>query len=119
MSGVTDNLIYIPLIIFVWLPIGLYLYSLYINGYWKRNKVPFVPATPIVGNLCDSLLFRKSVAEVFDDIYFDRNTISKPFVGIHFLYKPALVVKDPELIKRVLVKDFASFSDRYVYIFDQ
>lgn len=117
MLGVTHTLIYIPLIIFVLLPIGIYCYSLYVNTYWKRKKIPYIPAAPVVGNLLDCLRFKKSVAEVFDDIYFDRKTISKPFIGIHFFHKPALIIKDPELIKRVLVKDFSSFSDRYVLHF--
>ena len=108
MFGLTEILICFTLTLLI----GLYCYSLYINSYWKRNKIPFVSAKPIVGNLIDVLLFRKCVAEIFADIYNDQAAVDKPVVGIHFFHKPALVVKDPELIKSVLVKDFSSFNDR-------
>ncbi len=115
MFGLSDVLIYVLSAILVALPIGIYCYCLYINSYWQRNKIPFVPAKPIVGNLFDGLSFRKCVAELFTDIYNDRNAIGKPFVGVHFFHKPTLFIRDPELIKQILVKDFASFSDRCVY----
>lgn len=105
---------YVPLIILVCIPIGIYFYSLYMNSYWKRNKVPFVPANPIVGNLLDAMLFRKCVAEVFAHIYNYKRSIDKPLVGCMLFHKPAFFIRDPELIKQVLVKDFASFNDRYV-----
>ena len=108
MFGLTEILICFTLSILI----GLYGYIRHINSYWKRNKIPYVPAKPIAGNLLDVLLFRKCVAETFSDIYNDRATADKPFVGIHFFHKPALVIKDPELIKKVLVKDFGSFNDR-------
>ncbi|XP_037043595.1 probable cytochrome P450 6g2 [Bradysia coprophila] len=109
MFGLTEILICFILTILT----GLYCSSLYINSYWKRNKIPFISAKPIAGNLLDLLLFRKSVAEIFSDIYNDQATSHKPIVGIHFFHKPALVIKDPELIKKVLVKDFNSFNDRH------
>lgn len=109
MFSVTEILICCTLSILI----GLYCYILYINSYWKRNKIPYVPAKPIAGNLLDVILFRKSAAELFSDIYNDPATADKPFFGIHFFYKPVLVIKDPELIKKVLVRDFGSFNDRH------
>ncbi|KAG4067639.1 hypothetical protein HA402_005411 [Bradysia odoriphaga] len=53
------------------------------------------------------------VAEQFNDFYFDEKTRHKPFVGIHMFHKPAIILRDTELIKRILVKDFTSFSNRY------
>lgn len=58
------------------------------------------------------LTFKKCVAEQFYDFYFDEKTKDKPFVGIHMFHRPAIIIRDPELLKRILVKDFASFSDR-------
>ncbi len=112
MFGLTDILVYVPLVFLVWLPIGLYYYSLYSNSYWKRNKIPFLPAKPIVGNLFDMFRFRKCAAEIFADMYNDRNAIGKPFVGVHFFHKPVLLIRDPELIKQLIVRDFTSFCDR-------
>ncbi|KAJ6633076.1 putative cytochrome P450 6g2 [Pseudolycoriella hygida] len=113
MFSFSDFLIHLPLLIFVWLPILIYCSSLYINSYWKRKNITFIPAKPIVGNLLECLLFRKSVAELFSNMYNDPRSMRKSFVGFQIFYKPTLLIRDPELIKRILVKDFPSFSNRH------
>lgn len=107
-------LTYLPLLILVWIPLSLYYWILYRNSYWKRNGIPFIPATPFIGNMKNLLLFRKCVAEQFSDFYYDKNVQDQPFVGIHIFLKPAIIVREPELIKRILVKDFTSFANRYL-----
>jgi len=103
---------YIPLLLFVWLPIATYYWGLYNSLYWKRKKVPSINAKPIVGSIFEMLSFRKSVAQQFYAFYFDKATKDEPFVGFHIFHKPAIVIRDPELIKRIVVKDFAAFSNR-------
>lgn len=61
----------------------------------------------------DVFLLRKSVAEILVDFYTHRRAIEKPFIGIHYFLRPVLFIRDLDLIKRILVKDFASFNDRY------
>lgn len=112
MITIAYILICLPLVIIAFLLFAIFYYTLHTNSYWKKKKIPFVPAKPIVGNLLEALTFRKSVAETFDDIYHDKKTKETPFVGINIFNKPALVVRDLELIKRILIKDFSSFSDR-------
>jgi cytochrome P450 family 6 len=36
----------------------------------------------------------------------------KPYVGIISFDKPGLLIRDPELVKKILVKDFQTFMDR-------
>ena len=36
-----------------------------------------------------------------------------PLLGFYVFDKPHLLIRDPELVKHVLVKDFDYFSDRY------
>uniref|UniRef100_T1GXH4 Cytochrome P450 n=1 Tax=Megaselia scalaris TaxID=36166 RepID=T1GXH4_MEGSC len=38
----------------------------------------------------------------------------QPFVGIHVFQKPGILVKDPELVKQVMIKDFNKFSNRFL-----
>ena len=40
---------------------------------------------------------------------------NEPFVGIYSILRPMLLVRDPELIQTILIKDFANFSDRDVH----
>ncbi|KAF5308791.1 hypothetical protein FQR65_LT06024 [Abscondita terminalis] len=53
----------------------------------------------------------KSERELLSSIH---KTFNSPYIGFYVLHKPALIIKDPEIIKNVLVKDFGSFCDRYV-----
>lgn len=103
---------YVLLLLFVWLPITVYYWGLYKSLYWKRRKVSAIESKPFFGSISGILTFKKCVAEQFSDFYFDEKTKHKPFVGIHMFHKPAIIIRDPELIKRVLVKDFTAFTNR-------
>lgn len=83
------------------------------RNYFKDRNVPFIKSHPILGTLKEVHLMRKGIYESFLDIYNDKDLRDEPFFGMFLLYKPAIFVKDPELIKRVLIKDFNSFSNRY------
>lgn len=107
-----DFMPYIPLLLFVWLPISLYYWGLYKSNYWRRCGFPSVYAMPLIGSVGRVLTFQKCVTEQFCDFYFDKSTKDQPFVGFHLLYKPVIVIKDPALLKRVLVKDFGAFPNR-------
>lgn len=37
---------------------------------------------------------------------------AEPFVGVFYLYRPAIMIRDPELVKRILTSDFVYFSER-------
>lgn len=56
----------------------------------------------------------KSIGEVFSDLYFKHK--KNPYIGMWMMFRPALLVNDPELIKTIVVKDFASFQDRGFYV---
>ncbi|XP_071448007.1 cytochrome P450 9e2-like [Hetaerina americana] len=77
--------------------------------YWRRKGIPHVPALPILGSLKDSLLQNISIAEEHQRIY--RATEGYRYSGFQNFARPSLILRDPELIKEVLVKDFSSFHD--------
>ncbi|GLV34626.1 Cytochrome P450 9f2 [Carabus blaptoides fortunei] len=55
-------------------------------------------------------MFRtKSFAEEFEDYY--KQFPDAKYIGIHQFSTPLLMLRDPELIKRVTVKDFDSFMN--------
>nr|XP_022913704.1 cytochrome P450 6k1-like [Onthophagus taurus] len=98
--------IFLAIIVFL-----LYKLSTKNFGYWKKRKVPFLKPTPIFGNFYECLTFKKSIGEMLQDMY---KQIPDKVFGIWVFNKPHVVIKDPELIKMVLVKDFQYFSDRTV-----
>lgn len=92
--------------------LGLLLYWYFTNNfdYWKKHNAPFLQPTPFFGNFKDRLLFRKSNCHVSQDLYHAME--GQPLFGTWFVKKPILYVRDPEIVKRILVKDFAHFHDR-------
>lgn len=54
---------------------------------------------------------RHCMGEIFYDLYYKS---TQPFVGFFLLDKPCLLLRDPKLIKTILVNDFQYFYDRNV-----
>ncbi|XP_063988903.1 cytochrome P450 6k1-like [Diachasmimorpha longicaudata] len=79
--------------------------------YWRKRGVVFTQPTPIVGNIGEFLIGRKSVGNFTKDIY--DYAPNEPYVGFFAFDKPMLIIRDPELIRRILVKDFEYFVDRF------
>ncbi|GAB0098743.1 Cytochrome P450 [Sergentomyia squamirostris] len=92
--------------------VGLYLYIQHIYSYWAKRNVKYAKPIFPFGNLKDSMLLKTSVQEVFNEIY--RSTDEK-ILGIYTADKPALLVRDPGLLRLILIKDFQHFHDRGVY----
>ena len=53
--------------------------------------------------------------DVVKDMYFKGE--GHRFYGVYFLGAPSYSIRDPELIRRILVKDFDHFVDRQENIF--
>ncbi|KAH8402379.1 hypothetical protein KR009_011600, partial [Drosophila setifemur] len=82
-------------------------------SYWKRMGVREIKPRWIVGNLFGLLSMRTSPAEFMVELYNHPDAENEPFVGIHVFHKPALLLRDPELVRKILVRDFGRFSNRY------
>lgn len=83
------------------------------QNYFKSHKVPYLKSTPILGMLSKVATGRQGI---FDNIIEVNNTPhlqDEPFFGVNLFSQPALLIKDLDLIKKVLVTDFNSFSTRY------
>ncbi|EDV47631.1 probable cytochrome P450 6t1 [Drosophila erecta] len=82
-------------------------------GHWRRLGVPCVPAAPFVGNVWRLLRGACCFGDQFRELYESKEAAGRAFVGIHVLHNHALLLRDPALIKRVMVEDFAQFSSRF------
>ncbi|XP_058981672.1 cytochrome P450 6g1-like [Musca domestica] len=86
-------------------------------NYWTRFKnVPSVPGRIFSGNVIDFLTFKTNFGFHLKTIYDDEKFTSAPVVGVYGLYKPSLLIRDPDIIKSVLIKDFDRFHDRFAKI---
>jgi cytochrome P450 family 6 len=90
--------------------IGLYLYFTRNFKFWHKLGIPYVKPTPFVGNLKECVLVQRNIGEQLQRIYNEHS--DKPYVGIFSFDKPSLLIRDPELAKTILVKDFHTFMDR-------
>lgn len=86
------------------------------HSYWDRQKIPSIKPTFLFGNLKDLVLMRKSSAELFANFYNHPNGKNSPYIGIYVFHKPALLLRDSDLIKKILIKDFNSFQNHYTQL---
>lgn len=92
--------------------IGIWLKLRHRNGYWQRQGVPFIPGTAFLGNMTEACTFSKPMVTVLKDLYESPIAQESAAVGIHIFTRSALMVRDLDLVKAVLVKDFVSFNNR-------
>lgn len=81
-------------------------------SFWERNGIAYIKPSIPFGNLKDVFKKEKSLGVALYHIYKET---SEPFIGIYAFYRPAILVRDPELVKAVLIKDFQYFHDRGMY----
>ncbi|KAL1512671.1 hypothetical protein ABEB36_002228 [Hypothenemus hampei] len=99
--------------------IGVILISIYVwqkisLSYWKRRGVPGPKPCPFVGNIGRHLIGKCTLGKIMQDIY--KQYESYPFVGLYRATKPVLLVRDPDMIYEVLVKNFQSFRNNEFYL---
>lgn len=90
----------------------LYLYFTRNFNFWKNKNVPGPKPVPFFGNIMESVIRRKHLILVYKDIY--EKYPDEKLVGMYRMTTPCLMLKDLDIIKDVLVKDFDMFVDRGV-----
>nr|XP_029709781.1 probable cytochrome P450 308a1 [Aedes albopictus] len=90
--------------------LAICLYFKWSCSYWRRvGNVDGPQPLPIFGNGLEQITGAKHFGEIFEEIYATYPTAS--WVGIYELFnKPAIVVRDLELVKEVLVGSFQHFQ---------
>nr|QZP43542.1 cytochrome P450 monooxygenase CYP6CV15 [Ephestia elutella] len=100
-------LFYISVLVFIY---GVYLYSKNKHNFWRYKGVKGPEPLPIIGSFGKVIILRKSVRTLCQDAY--EQYPNEKIVGLYRGLTPTLLLRDPELIKHVLIKDFDSFQDR-------
>jgi cytochrome P450 family 6 len=92
----------------------VYVYFKWSFTYWEKRNVPYIEPIFPFGNFIDTILARKPIGHVCVDVY--KKFEGHKFGGTYIFMSPRFLVRDPDLIKDVLVKDFSTFHDRGVYM---
>ncbi|XP_031634047.1 probable cytochrome P450 6d5 [Contarinia nasturtii] len=82
-------------------------------SYWERKGIK----TPscynyFVGHITELFMGKESFADFSTRMY---KSSQEPFIGIYTVLQPILLVRDPELIRTIFIKDFPHFTDRGVH----
>lgn len=81
-------------------------------NYFKKQNVKYLKSDPLLGALKDSMLKKISLFENIANNYNTPELKDEPYFGMFVFLRPIITVKDPELIKRILITDFNSFNSR-------
>lgn len=81
--------------------------------YWEGFNIPHIKSKFPFGNLEKVAKNTASFGTAIYDIYKQSN---EPLLGIYLFFKPAILVRDRDLVKNILTKDFAHFHSRGVYV---
>ncbi|XP_063702578.1 probable cytochrome P450 6d5 [Culicoides brevitarsis] len=102
-------IIYAPLIIVI----ILYVIVKHLFTYWDRQGIINIPPTIVYGNLRPTIKHQKSFQTNINDLYWEAVTV--PYIGIYLLCRPALLIRDLNLVKRILIQDQEFFKHRGIY----
>lgn len=91
---------------------SLYFYFTRTFNYWKERNVPGPKPVPFFGNLFKSTIRSTSMGQIITKSY--QAYPNEKVVGIFTMTSPKLVIRDLDLVKHVMIKDFDSFADRGV-----
>lgn len=88
----------------------IYWYATCTFDYWIKRGVREVKTKePFFGSVRKTVLMQQQFSLHALDMY--KELDGAKFGGYFDLRRPTLMVRDPELIKQIMVKDFASFTD--------
>lgn len=88
-----------------------YAYAKYKLSYWSRRGVKTPPTHLIFGNFKESIIFKKPPMEQMCNIY-DSADPDDPYIGFYIFHKPMLLLRDHELIKHMMIRNFDIFPNR-------
>ncbi|XP_050311273.1 cytochrome P450 9e2-like [Anthonomus grandis grandis] len=93
--------------------IALYVYYQKTYRYWQRMGVQPVSNYPCIflGDFWPIFLGQMNFNDIMDKFYYKRPTAR--YEAVYHLMTPSLMIRDCELIKQLLVKEFDSFTDHF------
>lgn len=76
--------------------------------YWKIRDVPHPKPTLIFGNVLNMITLQRTLSHFLNNIY--TSYVNCTYVGFYNFLTPAMVLRDPDIIKDFLVKNFENFA---------
>lgn len=87
-----------------------YLFSIRTFNYWKNKNVAGPKPVPLFGNLVQSAFRQIFIGDEIKEIY--EQFPNEKIVGLYRMTTPTLLVRDLDIVKAIMIKDFDLFIDR-------
>lgn len=113
---ITFEFIHILLVTLVVSAVPTYWYVRTSFLYWKKRGVPYLRPSFPFGDFKDLFLQRLSFSDTVTMLY---NSSSEAILGVYITTHPSLIVRDPKLLRDILIKDFQHFSYRGANIMEK
>lgn len=90
-----------------------YYYLKYVYSHWERYDYikSIAPVIPF-GNLSKVVRKQTSIGLVFYNLY---QQVNDKFIGVYLFFRPAILIRDLDLVRNILISDFQHFHDRGVF----
>ncbi|XP_076173802.1 cytochrome P450 9e2-like [Ptiloglossa arizonensis] len=83
-------------------------------SYWKKRRVPYIWAMPVFGTGWRIFIRRISFPDYAKFIYNYYPNVK--YVAVMDFATPTIVIRDPELIREITIKNFENFPDHQSFI---
>lgn len=101
-----DNFTYLS---FIAVFASFYYYSTSTYGKWRKLNIPYLPPVPLFGNTARMMTKLEHPIDMIERFY--SSFPDAKLFGYYQMRDPMLLVRDPELINTILVKEFSHFTD--------
>jgi cytochrome P450 family 9 len=98
-------------IVGLWL---LYKIAFLNEDYFKKRGVLYAKPKPFFGNLTKFFFNKKNFHSILTHHY--KQFKSARFFGVFNLRQPVYIIRDPDLVKQITIKDFDHFTDHADFI---
>ncbi|XP_059610426.1 probable cytochrome P450 9f2 [Phlebotomus argentipes] len=86
-----------------------YKWSTATYDFYKKRGNKFIPPLPLVGNFKDVAFLTIPFTDLVNQLY--NHFPNEKFYGVFVFRDPIMLIRDPELIKQLTIKDFDHFLD--------
>ncbi|EZA47525.1 Cytochrome P450 9e2 [Ooceraea biroi] len=96
--------------------ICMYYFILSQMSYFDQRKVPYQRPVPLLGNMAPYIFRRISFVDNIHRLY--NHFSNARYFGFYDLMTPVYVIRDPELINTIAIKNFDNFTDHRNFVND-
>ncbi|CAH0403310.1 unnamed protein product [Chilo suppressalis] len=107
----------ITIAVVVILAVTFYIYNVRNFDYWKKRGIKHDKPVFLFGTNARNILMKKSRSELAEELYFKYP--NEKVVGFYRSSMPELLIRDPEIMKKILISDFTSFYARGFHPYKQ